>query len=87
MQLNLLFIDVLDAGILCVGTQVEVIISVENPLAIPVKYGVVLKSVIANNKQNFSAVSVMLVADQPNITLTPNTENEIKVCIILFSCY
>lgn len=71
--------DVLDAGVLCVGTQVEVIIAMENFSNMRVKYKPTLKSVVADKTLNFSTVSVMLISDEPDITLLPRTESEIKV--------
>lgn len=70
--------DALDAGVLCVGTQVEVIIAIENPSYIPVKYKMFLKSIFANKKLNSSAATVVLVSEQQDIILSPKTESEIK---------
>ncbi len=61
------------------GTQVEVIIAIENPCEDALKYKMTLKSILVNGEVNFSAVSVMLVSSHPDILLLPRSENEIKV--------
>lgn len=71
--------DVIHAGTLCLGTQVEVIIDIENPCREPLKYKMALKSILLNGEINLRAVSVMLVSNYPDVILLPKSDNEIKV--------
>lgn len=71
--------DIIHAGTLCLGTQVEVIIDMENPSREPLKYKMALKSILLNGHVNLMAVSVMLVSNYPDVILFPNSNNEIKV--------
>lgn len=63
------------------GTQVEVIVAIENPTEVTLNYKMTVKSVNVNGYPNMSAASVMLVADYPSIFLLPDVENEIKVSL------
>lgn len=72
-------LDTINAGVLCIGTQVEVIITVENPCNEQLKYKMSLSSIVVKGETNFSAASVVLVSNKPDIILAPKVENDIKV--------